>query len=793
MAKLKRKKEASEALVAAGEEDLKKARSLLSGLEADISFSDAKRQLKKRLGMSSGLAEAVVAALCSEGFEQGPQKSRFMHPNCPTEIAVVRGARQLDRFAAVSQVDPAHAVLCLPSEGFVPGDVVELRRSYPNCWTFGAFVRRQQRKWVCRFARQMPEDGVREEGHLLKPVSLFAPFEIRLDKKDVPASVDVRRDAVEVELDDAEARPKKMIRHCGGCMVEPHGAHFVRRVGAFNDPLGEIEIAAANHGVPVKFSDEALAEAEALPDKVDRRSLARRVDLTDLPFVTIDGEDARDFDDAVYCAETPEGWRLLVAIADVSHYVKPGSALDTDAQMRGTSVYFPASVVPMLPEKLSNGLCSLNPGVDRLVMVCDALIDKAGRTTAYQFYPGVIHSHARLTYAQAWSALQKEPAGLDAAGERGEDLKRLHSLCKVLREARRKRFALEFETQEPQVVFDAEGAISGFKARERNDAHRLIEECMLVANVCAASFVTTNDGDALFRVHDKPKQDRITALRSLLAPFGEKLPPNPTPQQWAETIERTKGKPFLQAAFVRAMPRACYQPDNIGHFGLQYEAYAHFTSPIRRYPDLLLHRTIRGILTKKRYVPKVEFDDAALMGGRRARELGAPVPGLADKEGAEAKKPLSTRTKEGRKAVWTRLGILASAAERRADDASRDVMQYLKCRFLSKLAGGKALAATVTGMCEAGVFVQLADMPIDGFVHVSKLGWGYYDFDLKNLTMTSCDEMKQICIGDDVKVRVESVEMDERRISFVLAGNESRHKIKRRRGRGRSAEFGDYF
>ena len=462
--------------------------------------------------------------------------------------------------------------------------------------------------------------------------------------------------------------------------------------------------------------------------------------------------------------------------------MRPGSALDRDAQMRGTSVYFPASVVPMLPEKLSNGLCSLNPHVDRLVMVCDALVSSEGETTAYQFYPAVIHSHARLTYTQVWSALSGEAAGLEAVGERIEEVRRLHALYGALRRARKARSALDFETQESQAIFDEKGGIAGFRVREHNDAHRLIEECMLVANVCAAEFVLANKQLTLFRVHEKPSADRLATLKSVLAPFKLSAGDGSAKSLQA-LIEATKAMPFLQTAILRTMSRACYQPENVGHFGLQYQAYAHFTSPIRRYPDLLLHRTIRGILTKRRYVPSVVFDDAAVMSGYHARSLGAK-PEREDK-------PASNRTAAGRAQAWARLGILTSAAERRADDASRDVMQFLKCDYLRSRVGRK-FKGTVTGMCAAGVFVSLDEMPIEGFVHISNLGWGYYDYDESQMTMTSYDEMTQVRIGDHVVVRLDAVELETRRINFQLVTNSSRHVVKGGRAK-RQRDRDDWF
>ena len=511
MAKKKKKAPVEETILELTPRQIEDAKAAILEVGADVSYAKAKSLLIKKLGVARSVANAIIVALHQSGFG-GESKNWFEHPDAQCVNGVVRGARQLERMSVMSQDDPSVELELNGEASYLPGDVVGLRRA-EHGWRIGRFISRGQKRWVCRITYS----GSRSIS--VTPVSAFAPFELSVPREEIPAEVDLKRDAIEVELDETELSPRKMPFNWEGPDWNALEAHFVRRVGRTDDPLGEMAIASAEHGVPIEFSAEALDEALALPDKVDRRSLAHRVNLTDLPFVTIDGEDARDFDDAVYCEETDSGWRLLVAIADVSHYVRPGSALDRDAQMRGTSVYFPASVVPMLPEKLSNGLCSLNPHVDRLVMVCDALVSSEGETTAYQFYPAVIHSHARLTYTQVWSALSGEAAGLEAVGERIEEVRRLHALYGALRRARKARSALDFETQESQVIFDEKGGIAGFRVREHNDAHRLIEECMLVANVCAAEFVLANKELTLFRVHEKPSADRLATLKSVLAPF----------------------------------------------------------------------------------------------------------------------------------------------------------------------------------------------------------------------------------------------------------------------------------
>ena len=770
--------------------ELARAKEFLTNLRADITYSAAKSRLKKSLGMTGEMANAAIVRLHEEGWGRCAQRNVFENPEAKSTTGIVKGARRVDGMSIVPQGDEGEEIAIPWGARLIPGDVVEIRCTV-NGWRVGRFISRPQRRWVCKLV------SVRRKGDplaLFKPVSNYAPIELFVTEP-LPANVDATRDAVELEILEEETPAEGFGSSDGYNYGEPETpelhARFIRVVGALNDPLGEMAIASAQFGVPIDFSPETLEEAAKLPDKVDRRSLQNRVDLTDLPFVTIDGEDARDFDDAVCCVENPGGgWRLLVAIADVSRYVRPGTSLDRDAQIRATSVYFPSTVVPMLPEKLSNGLCSLNPGVDRLVMVCDAIIDRKGRTSAYQFYPAVIHSHARLTYTIVWSALQGEPQGVAAVGPRLADLERLYALFKVLRTRRAERGALDFETQESAADFNAKGEITGFHVREHNDAHRLIEEAMLVANVCAAEFVLKHKQLTLFRVHDKPDPKKLAELSAVLAglgiPWSQKVrgedgraEAESIAAKLARIIAETKDKPYVQTAILRTMQRACYQPENIGHFGLQYEAYAHFTSPIRRYPDLLLHRTIKGILARRAYVPKVAFDDAEVMTGYHARKLGArpeEAPDAAAKKGPDA-----------RRGVWTRLGIICSAAERRADDATRDVMKFLKCDFL-RTSVGKTFEGVITGFCAAGAFIELEQMPVDGFVHVSRLGWGYYEYDEKTQQMVSYDEMKKYCIGDRVRVRLESVELEERRINFEMISNYARHRMDR--GSGRSGGRG---
>ncbi|MFR3027995.1 MAG: RNB domain-containing ribonuclease, partial [Sutterella wadsworthensis] len=413
MAKKKKTPVAQIEPISLPDEDLAKARAWLEGLNADIAYSQAKRQLAEACGWERSKSNAVIVALHEEGFMAG-EKNYFCNPNAPAEPGVVRGAREVSNFTIMLQSDPEVSVPLPYAIHCLPGDVFMLRKTVTGNWRVSNFVARHQTRWVCKLRGRIRR-GRRSGIAQVVPINGFAPVEMQMDLADVPAEVDLEKAAFEVEFLPESMKPEPYVEIF---------VRFVKEIGNRFDPLGEIAIASAEYDLPVEFSAAALDEAQALPDEVDPKNMGRRVDLRDIPFVTIDGEDARDFDDAVYCARVEDGrTRLLVAIADVSHYVKPGAPLDVDAQQRATSVYFPASVVPMLPEKLSNGLCSLNPGVDRLTMVCDAVIDPEGRTEAYQFYPAVIHSHARLTYTQVWGAMQGEEGGLAAVGDRLDDIR----------------------------------------------------------------------------------------------------------------------------------------------------------------------------------------------------------------------------------------------------------------------------------------------------------------------------------------------------------------------------------
>jgi ribonuclease R len=532
----------------------------------------------------------------------------------------------------------------------------------------------------------------------------------------------------------------------------------VEVLGEIDDPGMEIEIAVRKFDVPHQFSEPAKAQAAALPESVTAADLKGRIDLRDVPLVTIDGEDARDFDDAVYCEPVTfgkgkgavAGYRLLVAIADVSHYVKDGAPLDVDARERSTSVYFPRRVIPMLPEKLSNGLCSLNPHVDRLCMVADMMITDEGDVRAYQFYPAVMHSQARLTYNEVWAILSQPTA--PAREKRAAivpHLEHLYALYQILAKSRLTRGAIDFETVETYIECNASGRIERILPRVRNDAHKLIEECMLAANVCAADFVARAKQHTLYRVHEGPTPDRLQNLREFLKTLGLLLGGGNEPhgKDYAALMKRIAGRPdaqLLQTMLLRSMQRAIYTPDNSGHFGLAYEAYGHFTSPIRRYPDLLMHRAIKAVLLDERYVPS---DEA----GKHAQ----PLP-KNKKEAAAAEH-----------ARWDKLGLVCSANERRADDASNDVMAWLKCYYMRDRVG-EEFSGTISSVAPFGVFVTLDALFVEGMVHVSELGTEYFQFNESLHELRGERSGIRYRLTDRIHIQVARVDLEARRMEFRL-------------------------
>ncbi|WP_104471587.1 ribonuclease R [Acinetobacter indicus] len=521
-------------------------------------------------------------------------------------------------------------------------------------------------------------------------------------------------DSVRVAIDDYPSREEFATGHIVQSMADKADTEII------------IPQTILEYGLPYEFPEEVLKEAESFkePSAKDREG---RVDLRDLALVTIDGEDARDFDDAVYAEKRPGGgYRVVVAIADVSHYVRTGKPLDDEAQERGTSVYFPHFVLPMLPEALSNGLCSLNPQVDRLCMVCDLNLSRAGRVTKFEFYPAVMHSKARLTYTQVAQYFDGDSAAITEDRDVRKSLNTLFQLYQVLKGLRAQRHAMEFETVETYMTFDELGGIQEILPRTRNDAHKLIEECMLLANVAAAEFALKNDIPMLYRVHEPPEFSRIQKVREFVKLLGLNFPEQPTQADYQAVIDATKDRidaPSIHAVLLRSMMQAYYGAANAGHYGLAYEAYTHFTSPIRRYPDLLLHRAIKAHLAQKPY----------------------PISGAALDDAGEH----------------------FSQTERRADEASRSVTMWLKCHYMQQHLG-EEFVGVISAVTEFGLFVTLKDLYVDGMIHVSQLGDDFFMFDQASQSLVGQSRGQTFSLGDEVKVKVAGVNLEERKIDFEL-------------------------
>ncbi len=555
-------------------------------------------------------------------------------------------------------------------------------------------------------------------------------------------------------------------------MTAPVGK-VVEVLGELDDPGMEIEIAVRKYGLPHRFSDAAQAQAAKLPDAVTAADAKNRIDLRDVPLVTIDGEDARDFDDAVYCEPIrlgrSNGFRLIVAIADVAHYVKAHDALDIAALERSTSVYFPRRVIPMLPEKLSNGLCSLNPHVDRCALVCDMTFSAQGELKAYQFYPALIHSAARFTYT-AVADILANPKGAEAKRHAAlvPQLQNLYDVYQALAHARKKRGALDFETLETYIVCNELGKIEQILPRHRNEAHKLIEECMLAANVCTADFLKRHDHAGLYRIHATPTEEKLTTLRTFLRELGLNLGGGTTPQanDYATLLTQIRERPdaqMLQTMLLRSMQQAVYSPDNIGHFGLAYEAYAHFTSPIRRYPDLLTHRALHAIIQGHQYKPtippEIELNLTLSSSARAAKDD-------RDKK-AEKKAGGKQAHKHPEQVVWQMLGQHCSTNERRADEASRDVEAWLKCYFMrDKL--GEEFDGMVNGVTPFGLFIQLDTLFVEGLVHVTELGTDYFQYDEVKNELRGERTGLRYRLSDRVRVQVMKVDLSARKIDFQL-------------------------
>lgn len=521
-------------------------------------------------------------------------------------------------------------------------------------------------------------------------------------------------DSVRVAIDDYPSREEFATGHVVQSMADKADTEII------------IPQTILEFGLPYEFPDNVLKDADSFkePSAKDREG---RVDLRDLALVTIDGEDARDFDDAVYAEKRPGGgYRVVVAIADVSHYVRTGKPLDDEAQERGTSVYFPHFVLPMLPEALSNGLCSLNPQVDRLCMICDLNLSRAGRVTKFEFYPAVMHSKARLTYTQVAQYFDGDSAAIPEDRDVRKSLNTLFQLYQVLKGLRTQRHAMEFETVETYMTFDELGGIQEILPRTRNDAHKLIEECMLLANVAAAEFALKNDIPMLYRVHEPPEFSRIQKVREFVKLLGLNFPEQPTQADYQAVIDATKDRidaPSIHAVLLRSMMQAYYGAANAGHYGLAYEAYTHFTSPIRRYPDLLLHRAIKAHLAQKPY----------------------PISGAALDDAGEH----------------------FSQTERRADEASRSVTMWLKCHYMQQHLG-EEFVGVISAVTEFGLFVTLKDLYVDGMIHVSQLGDDFFMFDQASQSLVGQSRGQTFSLGDEVKVKVAGVNLEERKIDFEL-------------------------
>ena len=557
-------------------------------------------------------------------------------------------------------------------------------------------------------------------------------------------------------------------------------------LGEIDDPGMEIDIAVRKYSVPHEFSAACLNLARELPDKVRPQDSKDRIDLTDIPLVTIDGEDARDFDDAVYCEPAKigkaKGWRLLVAIADVSNYVETGSAIDIDAYDRATSVYFPRRVIPMLPEKLSNGLCSLNPEVERLCMVCDMLITAKGEIHAYQFYPAVMFSHARFTYTEV-AAILANTKGPEATKRKARvnDLLNLHDVYRALLASRAVRGAVDFETTETQIICDDNGRIEKIVPRVRTEAHRLIEEAMLAANVCSADFIQSSKHPGLFRVHEGPTPEKKDLLRNYLKSLG--LPytvsDEPKPSEFQHIAQATKDRPDAQqihTMLLRSMQQAIYTPINSGHFGLAYEAYTHFTSPIRRYPDLLVHRVIKAILAHKKYqLPALPLPGEAH--AKLAKRL------QKNKAGAQMDDAPRIKMSPAEQQAWEAAGLHCSANERRADEASRDVEAWLKCKYMREHLG-EEYSGVVTSATSFGIFVTLDNLYVEGLVHITELGGEYFRFDEARQELRGERTGIRYAIGARVQIQVSRVDLDGRKIDFRLVNPAEEFSSRQMRDKG---------
>lgn len=556
--------------------------------------------------------------------------------------------------------------------------------------------------------------AVYDNEYFIQPANPNAHQPITLEKELIEHAQVKVGDSVRVAIDDYPTREELPTGHIVQSMADKADTEII------------IPQTILEFGLPYEFPEEVVREAESFKEP-NEQDLQGRIDLRDLALVTIDGEDARDFDDAVYAEKRPGGgYRVVVAIADVSHYVRNDHPLDEEAQERGTSVYFPHFVLPMLPEALSNGLCSLNPQVDRLCMVCDLTLSRAGKVTGFQFYPSIMHSKARLTYTQVAQYFDGESDAIPDDRSVHKSLNTLFQLYQILKGLRSQRHAMEFETVETYMTFDELGGINEILPRSRNEAHKLIEECMLLANVAAAEYALENDIPMLYRVHEPPEFSRIQKVREYVKLLGLPFPEQPTQKDYQAVIDATKDRidaPSIHAVLLRSMMQAYYGANNAGHFGLAYDAYTHFTSPIRRYPDLLLHRAIKAHLKQKPFaLSGAALDDA---------------------------------------------GEHFSQTERRADEASRSVTTWLKCHYMQQHLG-EEFVGIISAVAEFGLFVTLKDLYVDGMIHVSQLGDDFFVYDQASQSLVGQSRGQTFSLGDEVKIKVAGVNLEDRKIDFEL-------------------------
>ncbi len=550
----------------------------------------------------------------------------------------------------------------------------------------------------------------------------------------VPGDKRIALDIVIQRGDEGSAREGQIVVAEITSLPTRHRAPAGRIIEVLGDHMApgmEIEVAVRSHDIPHVWPDAVTREAEQFAPEVPAQAAQGRFDLRDIPLVTIDGEDARDFDDAVFAEHTGDTWRLIVAIADVSYYVKPGAALDREAYARGNSVYFPQHVIPMLPEALSNGLCSINPHVDRLCMACEMQIDDSGKILKYRFLEAAMRSRARLTYTKVAAMLVDQDAALRREyADVVPHLETLYGLYQILHSARMKRGAVDFELPETRILFDEHRKIKRILPLQRNDAHRLIEECMLAANVCAAEILRKHKVPAPYRIHEGPTAEKLSDLREFLVEMGLSLGGGDKPQaqhysKLIKAVEQRSDSRLIQTVLLRSLSQAVYSPDNIGHFALGYPNYTHFTSPIRRYPDLLVHRAIKDII---------------------ARRPTGMTPELAKQQGEHC-----------------------SLTERRADEATREVVRWLKAVFMMDKIG-EEFDGIISGVTNFGIFVELVEVYVDGLVHITALGNDYYHFDAAHHRLMGERTKQTYRLGDKLRVRVMRVDLDEAKLDFEIAG-----------------------